>query len=321
MAILARIAVRRVPERPVSRRPTLAVLVTALLGAVVVVPSHAASAATVPSSHVETCRASGLDGAARMTLLTTRTGRDRSGTHASFVKAWVYAVAGSDLRCVVARLDGARVERKPGRTATYSVGHLALRSGLVVVDTGEVLPVSGEPVGSSGSIGSTRGIGLVTEVIDLEETDTIPAAAVDFLPPELAGLAGHDVTLTTDTLEVVMTATSWTESLRARPMTASQARKRRAAEVARARTIRDSQMAAAAAARDATLAQAAGATGLTAGWLRFSADQEFVLATEAARAAFATSKRMARDHARLAREGVEVRQAYEHEARVAVPLV
>ena len=300
-----------------SRRPTRTALVAALLGVAVVVPSPAASAAAVPASHVEVCRDTGLGGASTMTLLSTRTGRDRSGTSASVARAWVYAVAGTDLRCVVVRLDGATVARKPGRTPTNSVGHQVLQSGQLVVDTGEVLPFSGEVVSSSGSTRSTR---LVAEVVDLSETDTVPADAGDFLPPELAGLAGHHITVTTTSLDIVMSATSWTESRLARPMSAAQARKKQAAEVARARAVLAARIAAATTQRDATLAQAASTTGLTASWLQYVATQQLEAATGTARTAFAASRRMAREHARLARRGVDVRQAYDHEVRLAVPL-
>lgn len=300
-----------------SRRPVLAVLVAALLGAAVVVPSHAASAAAVPADHVKECAAQGLHGTSEMTLVSSQVGQDRSGTHASRARVWLYAVPGGDERCVVAEATGARVARRAGAETTYSVGHQLLQSGVAVVDSGETLPFSDEVVRTGGATGRTA---LLADEGRFVEVETVPADAADSLPPGLAGLAGHEVTLTTAELTVRFYPSAWTSVRLARPMSAARARTRQAAEVAAARKVLEARLAAAAAERDATLAQALTATGLTAAWLTFFAAEHFETSTGTARAVFAASRRMAREHARQARRGVDIHQDYAHEITLVVPM-
>lgn len=303
-----------------SRHPSRVVLVAALLGVLTTVPSHAASTvatAAVPSAHVEACQDLRLGGASRMTLVSSHTGQDRSGSLTSVGRAWLYAVPGTDVRCVVAEATGARVGRKARTDIAYSVGHETLQSGVIVVDTGEALPLSDEVSRSGGGTGRTS---LVADGGLLTETERVPADAVESLPPELAGLAGHEVTLTTSSVEVRFYPTAWTTTRLRRPMTAAAASRKQAAEVARARRALDSRLAAARTERDGTLAQAATATGLTAAWLRWTGAWSYEEATASARSVFRASRAAAREHARQARRGVDVRQAYDHEISLTVPL-
>lgn len=305
-----------------SRRPSRAVLAALLLGSVVTASSQtasvaAASGAAVPAGHVRECADRGMAGAATMTLVSSHTGQDRSRALRSVATAWLYAVPGTDRRCVVAEAKGARVGRKPRTDTDHSVGYEVLQSGVVVVDTGEILPISGETVRTGGGTGRTSSVADTGELV---ETERVPAEAADDLPAELAGLAGHELTYTTSELVVRFYPTAWTSTRLARSMTRAQASKKQAAEVARARTVLESRIADAATERDDLLAQAATSTGLTAAWLRLIAAAQHEEATASARAAFAASKALAREHARQARRGVDVRQAYEHEITLTVPL-
>jgi hypothetical protein len=305
----------------VSRHPSRVVLVAALLGVLTTVPSHATSSAVpstaVPGAHAEACQDLRMDGASRMTLVSTHTGRHRSGGFTSVGRAWLYAVPGTDVRCVVADARGARVGRRARTDIAYSVGHETLQSGVIVVDTGETLPLSDEVSRSGGGTGRTS---LLADGGPLSETERVPADAAESLPPELAGLAGHEVTLTTSSVEVRFYPTAWTTTRLARPMTAAAASRKQAAEVARARKAFESRVATARTERDDTLAQAATATGLTAAWLKWTGTWSYEEATASARSVFRASRAAAREHARQARRGVDVRQAYDHEIRLTVPL-
>jgi hypothetical protein len=304
----------------VSPRPSHIILAAALLGSVALGPSHAASAAAgaaAPAAHVKECAGQGMKDAATMTLVSTVAGRHVSGPHRSVANAWLYAVPGTDRRCVVAEAKGARLGRKARTDTAYSAGYEAGRSGVMVVDTGETLPLASVMVHTGGATGRTSSL---ADVSNLVQTERVPDEAAGELPPELAGLAGHEVTLTTTELEVRFYLTAVTSTRLARPMTPAQARKKQAAEVAAAREVLEARLAAASAERDSTLAQATISTGLTAAWLRFSAAQQHEWASASAKAAFSTSKGLAREHARQARQGVDVRQAYAHEITLAVPL-
>lgn len=303
-----------------SRTSSRIVLAALLLGPAATVSASAAASgavAAVPAGHVGECADQGMAGASTMTLVSSHAGQDRSGTHRSVAKAWLYAVPGTDLRCVVAEARGAKVGRRARTDTAYSVGYEALQSGVVVVDTGEVLPIDDQTSRTGGGTGRTSSFADTGELV---ETERVPAEAADSLPPELVGLAGHELTLTTSELEVRFYPTAWTSTRLASPMTPAEARKKQAAEVARARKVLGSRLAAATAERDATLAQATTSTGLTAAWLRFTAAAQFEAASGSARASFAASKALAREHARQARRGVDVRQAYDHEISLAVPL-
>ncbi|WP_457205244.1 hypothetical protein [Nocardioides sp. P5_C9_2] len=301
-----------------SRRLVRAVLVAALLGSAVGL-TPAVAAASLPVSHVDACRQSGLDGASSMALVAARTGRDRSGPYSSVLRSWLYAVPGTSHRCVVVRLDGATVPRRPGRTTTYSAGHEVVQAGAATVDTGEVIPMVEGASTSGGSGGGGRGVVLVADTFELSETDRVPEEEVAFLPPALAGLAGHEVTVTVDQIDILTTATAWTESRLARPLTAAQARSRRNAEVARAKKVLESRIVSARSTRDETLALAASSAGLAAAWLAFVAPLDFEGDVATARAAYAASKSLAREHADQGRRGIDVRQAYDHEITLAVP--
>ena len=302
-----------------SRRPARVVLVAAalLVSPVAAVPAPAASAAAVPAAHVRECAHTGIRDAATMTLVSNHTAQDSSGGHTSRARAWLYAVPGTAKRCVVAEARGAAVVRRAGTETAYSVGHQELESGVVLVDTGEKLPFSGEMAGSGGTTGRTW---LVADAVDVVETERVPAEAAEVLPPELAGLAGHEITLTTSGLEVRFYPTATTSTRLARPMSAARARRKQAAEVAAARRLLASRTAAATTERDATLALASTSTGLTAAWLAFRAAEQVRVATDSARAVFDASRRDAREHARQARRGMGVRKAYDHEISLVVPI-
>jgi hypothetical protein len=307
----------------VSRRLVRTVLVVALVGSAAGLTPSVASAASVPASHVQACRDSGLAGASSMTAVTARTGRDRSASYSSVLRTWLYAVPGTSHRCVVAQLDGATVPRKLGRTTTHAVGHELEQSGHATVDTGEVVPMVAESSssgGSGGSGGANPEAVLVADAFELSETDRVPEEDADLLPPGMAGLVGHEVTVTVDEVDLLMTATAWTESLLARPLTAAQARRKRGAEVVRARKVLGARISSARATRDETLALAASSTGLAAAWLGFVAPLEYDEDVRAARAAYSFSKRKAREHAAQGRRGIDVRQAYDHEIVLTLPV-
>lgn len=318
----------RTSSRPSSRTSSGMVLSALLLGSLTAVSAPTASAAVsttvstavtaaVPSAHVEACRDLDLDGASGMTLVSSHAAKDRSGAFTSVGRAWLYAVPGTAVRCVVAEARGARV-RSGARTSTaYSVGYETLQSGLVLVDTGETLPLSNEVSMTGGGTGRTS---LVADGGPVTQTERVPAGAADSLPPELAALAGHELTLTVSSAEVRFYPTAWTSTRLVRPMTAARAEEKQAAEVARARKVLRARLAEATTQRDATLAQAATATGLPAAWLTLSAADRYEWATASARRVFSASRQAAREHAAQARRGLDVRQAYDHEISLTVPI-
>jgi len=294
-------------------RAVAPVLLAALVGGTA--PALAASA-TVPASHVKECAGDGLASASTMTLVSSPSTSTTTRDHTSKAKAWVYAVAGSTQRCVVLRIDGAKVRAKRDQRVDHSVAYASKISGRGVVDTGEALPLHASPLGYGGT---TRRTDVVTTVVDLVVQETIPVD-IGAVYPTLASLGGRTVTGTMSTLDFTVSASVWTTTELARPLTQAQRRKKLAAEVKVAQARYAARVAAARAVRDEQLAEAAASTGITAAWVTFWAGEAYEDATSLAAESFRAEKRAARQHAADAGRGSDARETYVHELSLEVPL-
>ena len=303
--------------KPLQLRALLPVVVM-VAGSVAVVGAPAAAArSAVPSSHVEECADAGLENAAAMTQVSSASGAESSGGLTSRARAWVYGVAGSADRCIVTKTDGAKVPRKARRSSEYSVGYLARSDGRVVLDTGEVLPISDA---LSGLGGSTDRSHVSAQVMALTETERIDPADAQYLPPALAGLAGHDATLEVSTYRIDLYSQAWTTTRLVKPLTKAQVRKKRAAELALASARHRTRIAEIRAARQEQLALAATETGLAATWRAFLAEEAFARDSDFAQETLRASKQMARRHAAEAGRGTDTRESYLHAIALSVPL-
>lgn len=289
------------------------VLVDALVGGTT--PALAASA-TVPASHVEQCADDGLGSAGTMTLVSSPSTSTTTGGRTSRARAWVYAVAGSTERCVVLRIDGAKVRAKRNQRVDHSVGYASTISGQGVVDTGADLPLHASPLGYGGTTERTH---LVTTVVDLVVTETLPAD-IGAVAPSLAPLGGRTITGTMTTLDFEVLASVWTTTELSRPLTKAQRRKKLAAEVEVAQDRYAARVAEARAVRDEQLAEAAATTGITAAWLTYWAEEGFADATSSATATLKAEKALARRHAADAGRGSDARETYAHDLSLEVPL-
>lgn len=296
-------------------RAVAPVLVAALVGGTAPALA-AASAATVPAAHVEECADDGMASARSMTLVASPSTSTTTREHTSRAKAWVYAVAGSAQRCVVVRIDGAKVRAKRDQRVDHSVGYASTTSGQGVVDTGELLPLHKSPLGYGGTTQRTQ---VVTAVVDTVATETVPAD-IGAVYPTLASLAGRTITGTITTLDLTVFASVWTTTELARPLTKAQRRKKLAAEVRVAQDRYAARVAEARAVRDQQLAEAAASTGITAAWLTLWAEDAFEGATSRAAESLRAEKRIARQHAADAGRGSDARETYAHELSLEVPL-
>lgn len=303
--------------KPLPLRAVLPVVALVAGSATVVAAPATAWSAAVPSSHVKECTDAGLANAGAMTQVSSASAAESSGGLTSKASAWVYGVAGSADRCVVTRTVGAKVPRKARRSSDHSVGYLSRTDGRVVVDTGEVLPLNDAMSGLGGATGRSH---VMAQVMAVTETERISPEDAEFLPPALAGLAGHDATLELSTYRIDLYSQAWTTTRLAKPLSKAQVRKKRAAELRLAATRHEARVAGIKAAREAQLAIAATETGLAATWRTFLAEDAYTRDIGFARASLRASKQLARQHAAEAGRGTDTREAYLHQIALTVPL-